>query len=133
MKLRNNQKNYNFRKTNKMKIERVYKLIFASVYPHYLKKTETKGHTKAELDTIICWLTGYTQKQLQQQIDKKVDLETFFAQAPQLNPNVSKITGVICGYRVEEIEDKLMQKIRYMDKLIDELAKGKAMEKILRK
>jgi hypothetical protein len=116
-----------------MKIERVYKLVFASVYPHYLKKTETKRHTKAELDTIICWLTGYTQKQLQQQIDKKVDLETFFAQAPQLNPNVSKITGVICGYRVEEIEDKLMQKIRYMDKLIDELAKGKAMEKILRK
>jgi len=116
-----------------MKIEKVYKLIFASVYPHYLKKTETKGRTKAELDTIICWLTGYTQKQLQQQIDKKVDLETFFAQVPQLNPNVSKITGVICGYRVEEIEDKLMQKIRYMDKLIDELAKRKTMEKILRK
>jgi hypothetical protein len=116
-----------------MKNERVFKLIFASVYPHYLKKTETKGHTKEELDTIICWLTGYTQKQLQQQIDKKVDLEIFFAQAPQINPNVSKITGVICGYRVEEIEDKLMQKIRYMDKLIDELAKGKAMEKILRK
>ena len=116
-----------------MKNERVYKLIFASVYPHYLKKTETKGHTKEELDTIICWLTGYTQKQLQQQIDKKVDLETFFAKAPAINPNVSKITGVICGYRVEDIEDKLMQKIRYMDKLIDELAKGKAMEKILRK
>lgn len=116
-----------------MKTERVYKLIFASAYPHYLKKTETKGRTKAELDTIICWLTGYTQKQLQQQIDKEVDLETFFAQAPQINPNVSKITGVICGYRVEEIEDKLMQKIRYMDKLIDELAKGKTIEKILRK
>ena len=116
-----------------MNNERVFKLIFASVYPHYLKKTETKGHTKEELDKIICWLTGYTQKQLQQQIDKKVDLETFFAQAPQINPNVSKITGLICGYRVEEIEDKLMQKIRYMDKLIDELAKGKAMEKILRK
>lgn len=115
-----------------MKNERVYKLIFASVYPHYLKKTETKGHMKAELDTIICWLTGYTQKQLQQQIDKKVDLETFFAEA-KLNPNASKITGVICGYRVEDIEDPLMQKIRYMDKLIDELAKGKAMEKILRK
>ena len=98
-----------------------------------LKKTETKGRTKAELDTIICWLTGYTQKQLQQQIDKKIDLEAFFAQAPQINPNVSKITGVICGYRVEEIEDKLMQKIRYLDKLIDELAKGKTMEKILRK
>ena len=116
-----------------MKNERVYKLVFASVYPHYLRKTETKGHTKAELDTIICWLTGYTPKQLQEQIDKKVDLETFFGQAPQLNPNVSKITGMICGYRVEEIEDPLMQKIRYMDKLIDELAKGKAIEKILRK
>ena len=116
-----------------MKNERVYKLIFGSVYPHYLKKTETKGHTKEELDTIIRWLTGYTQKQLEKQIEKKVDLETFFAQAPQINPNVSKITGVICGYRVENIEDKLMQKIRYMDKLIDELAKGKAMEKILRK
>ena len=106
-----------------MKNERVYKLIFASVYPHYLKKTETKSRTKAELDTIICWLTGYTQKQLQQQIDKKADLETFFAMAPQINTNVSKITGVICGYRVEEIEDKLMQKIRYLDKLGDELAK----------
>ena len=116
-----------------MKNERVYKLIFASVYPHYLKKTETKGHTKAELDTIICWLTGYDQKTLQQQIDMKNDFETFFKQAPQLNKNVSKITGVICGYRVEEIEDKLMQKIHYLDKLIDELAKGKAMEKILRK
>jgi hypothetical protein len=113
--------------------QRVYKLKFASVYPHYLKKTETKGRTKEELDTIIRWLTGYTQKQLQQQIDKQTDFETFFAQAPQLNLNVSKITGVICGYRVEEIEDKLMQKIRYLDKLIDELAKGKAMEKILRK
>jgi len=113
--------------------QRVYKLKFASVYPHYLKKTETKGRTKAELDTIICWLTGYTQKQLQQQIDKQTDFETFFAQAPQLNPNVSKITGVICGYRVEEIKDPLMQKIRYLDKLVDELAKGKTMEKILRK
>lgn len=116
-----------------MKNERVYKLIFGSVYPHYLKKAETKGRSKEELDTIICWLTGYTQKQLQQQIDQKKDFETFFAQAPQLNPNVSKITGVICGYRVEEIEDKLMQKIRYLDKLVDELAKGKTMEKILRK
>ena len=116
-----------------MKNEKVFKLVFASVYPHYLKKAETKGRTKAELDTIICWLAGYDQKQLQQQIDRKVDLETFFAEAPQINPNVSKITGVICGYRVEGIEDKLMQKIRYMDKLIDELAKGKAMENILRK
>ncbi|MBL0305606.1 MAG: DUF2200 domain-containing protein [Chitinophagaceae bacterium] len=112
---------------------RVFKMSFAGVYPHYIQKAEKKGHTKAEVDTIICWLTGYTQKQLQQQIDNKIDFETFFAQAPQLNPNVSKITGVICGYRVEEIEDKLMQKIRYLDKLVDELAKGKAMEKILRK
>src|SRR6478609_2449867 len=112
---------------------RVYKMSFAGVYPHYINKVERKGHTKEELDIIICWLTGYTPKKLQQQIDKKVDFETFFAQAPQLNPNVSKITGVICGYRVEEIEDKLMQKVRYLDKLVDELAKGKAMEKILRK
>ena len=112
---------------------RVFKMSFAGVYPHYIQKAEKKGHTKAEVDTIICWLTGYTQKQLQQQIDNKIDFETFFAQAPQLNPNVSKITGVICGYRVEEIEDKLMQKIRYLDKLVDELAKGKAMEKIIRK
>ena len=111
---------------------RLFKMSFASVYPHYILKAEKKGRTKAELDTVICWLTGYDQKKLDQQIAKKVDLETFFAQA-QLNPNVSKITGVICGYRVEEIEDKLMQKIRYMDKLVDELAKGKAMEKILRK
>ena len=112
---------------------RVYKMKFASVYPHYINKAEKKGRTKAELDTIICWLTGYTQKQLQLQIDKQTDFETFFSQAPQLNPNVSKITGVICGYRVEEIEDKLMQKVRYLDKLVDELAKGKTMEKILRK
>jgi hypothetical protein len=112
---------------------RVYKMSFASVYPLYIQKVEKKGRTKAELDTIICWLTGYDQKALQQQIDKKNDFETFFAQAPQMNPNVAKITGVICGYRVEEIEDKLMQKIRYLDKLVDELAKGKAMEKILRK
>ena len=94
---------------------------------------EKKGRTQAELDEVLLWLTGYNKKTLQQQIDKNNDLETFFAQAPQLNPNVSKITGVICGYRVEEIENKLMQKIRYMDKLVDELAKGKAMEKISRK
>lgn len=116
-----------------MQNTKVFKMAFASVYPYYLKKTERKGRTKQEMDTIICWLTGYSEKQLKQQMDKKVDFETFFAEAPQLNPNVSKITGVICGYRVEEIEDKLMQKIRYLDKLIDELAKGKAMEKILRK
>jgi hypothetical protein len=112
-------------------IQRVYKMAFAVVYPLYIQKVERKGRTKEEVDTIICWLTGYNKKALQKQIDKKVDFETFFAEA-KLNPNVSKITGVICGYRVEDIEDKLMQKVRYMDKLIDELAKGKAMEKILR-
>lgn len=112
--------------------QRVYKMSFASVYPHYVEKARKKGRTQAELDTVIRWLTGYTAKGLQQQIDKKTDFETFFAKAPKLNPNASKITGVICGYRVEEIEDKLMQKVRYLDKLVDELAKGKAMEKILR-
>lgn len=111
---------------------KIFKMPFASVYPHYINKVEKKGHTKSELDTIICWLTGYNQHELQYQIDNKTDFETFFEKAPQLNPNVSKITGVICGYRVEEIEDKLMQKIRFLDKLVDELAKGKSMEKILR-
>jgi hypothetical protein len=111
---------------------RVYRMSFAGVYPHYLTKAEKKGRTKAEVDEIIFWLTGYDKKTLQKHIDKKTDFENFFAQAPQLNPNVSKITGVICGYRVEEIEDKLMQKVRYLDKLIDELAKGRKMEKILR-
>ncbi len=111
---------------------RVFKMSFAGVYPHYITKAEKKGRTKQEVDTIICWLTGYEQQALQHQIDVKADFETFFAEAPQLNPNVSKITGVICGHRVEDIEDKLMQKIRYLDKLVDELAKGKAMEKILR-
>ena len=112
---------------------RVYRMSFASVYPMYIKKAEKKGRTKAEVDTIIFWLTGYNKQTLQKQIDEKNDFETFFAQAPAMNPNVSKITGVICGYRVEEIEDKLMQKVRYLDKLIDELARGRAMEKILRK
>lgn len=111
---------------------RVFRMTFASVYPHYIAKAEKKGRTKAELDTVIRWLTGYTQKALEQQIDKKTSFEEFFAQAPLLNPNAAKITGVICGYRVEDIEDPLMQKIRYLDKLVDELAKGKAMEKILR-
>ncbi len=111
---------------------RVFKMSFASVYPHYIAKAEKKGRTKEEVDTIICWLTGYSRKAYQAQIDKKTSLENFFAEAPQIHPNVSKITGLICGYRVEEIEDSLMQKIRYMDKLIDELAKGKVMEKILR-
>ncbi len=112
---------------------RVYKMSFASVYPHYINKAERKGRTKAEVDEIIFWLTGYNAQSLQKIIHDKTGFETFFAQAPQLNPNVSKITGVICGYRVEEIEDKLMQKVRYLDKLIDELAKGRPMEKILRK
>lgn len=112
--------------------ERIFKMSFAGLYPMYIQKAEKKGRTKEEVDTILFWLTGYNAKTLQQQIDKKTNIENFFAEAPRLNPNVSKITGVICGYRVEEIEDKLMQKIRYMDKLIDELAKGKAMEKILR-
>ncbi len=111
---------------------RIYKMSFAGVYPHYLNKAEKKGRTKAELDEIICWLTGYAKQSLQKQIDNKVDFETFFAEAPKINPNAPKITGVICGYRVEDIEDKLMQQIRYLDKLVDELAKGKTMEKILR-
>ena len=112
---------------------RVFRIAFASVYPHYIAKAEKKGRTKDEVRAVIRWLTGYDERGLQQQIDKKVDLETFFARAPRINPNASKITGVICGYRVEEIEDTLMQRIRYMDKLVDELAKGKAMDKILRK
>ena len=112
--------------------QRVYKMSFASVYPHYINKAERKGRSKAEVDEIIFWLTSYTEQALQKIIDDKTNFETFFAQA-QLNPNVSKITGVICGYRVENIEDPLMQKVRYLDKLIDELAKGKAMDKILRK
>lgn len=107
-------------------------MSFAGVYPMYIMKAEKKGRTKAEVDEVICWLTGYTKKTLQDQIDKKHDLETFFAKAPRMNPNATKITGTICGYRVEEMTDKLMQKIRYMDKLVDELAKGRAMEKILR-
>lgn len=115
-----------------MEKHRIFTTSFSSVYPHYINKAEKKGRTKAEVDIIIRWLTGYTQQELQQQIDNKKDFETFFTEAPQLNQNVSKITGVICGYRVEDIEDKLMQKIRYLDKLIDELAKGKVMEKILR-
>jgi hypothetical protein len=120
-------------KSNKMDNTRVYRMSFSTVYPLYIKKVEKKNRTKAEVDEIIFWLTGYDKQTLQQHLDNKTDFETFFAKAPRLNPNVSKITGVICGYRVEEIEDKLMQKVRYLDKLIDELAKGKVMEKILRK
>ncbi|WP_396152832.1 DUF2200 domain-containing protein [Flavobacterium sp.] len=111
---------------------RIYKMSFADVYPHYITKAEKKGRTKAEVDEIIFWLTGYNAQTLQHHLDQKTDFETFFAQAPLINPNASKITGVICGYRVEDIEEKLMQQIRYLDKLIDELAKGKSMEKILR-
>ena len=112
--------------------ERVFRMPFASVYPHYVTKVEKKGRTVEELHQVIHWLTGYDQKALQKVIADKTDFRTFFAKA-KLNPNVGLITGLICGYRVEEIEDPLMQKVRYMDKLVDELAKGKAMEKILRK
>ncbi len=112
--------------------QRVYKMLFAGVYPHYITKAAKKGRTKEEVDTVICWLTGYSREALQQQLDSKTNFEDFFAQAPQLNPNVSKITGIICGYRIEDIEDPLMQKVRYLDKLVDELAKGRPMEKILR-
>lgn len=107
-------------------------MAFAGVYPHYIQKAEKKGRTKSEVDEVICWLTGYRAAQLAKQIERKVDFETFFAEAPALHPNASKITGVICGVRIEEIEHPLMKKIRYMDKLVDELAKGRPMEKILR-
>ncbi len=111
---------------------RIYKMSFGSVYPHYVTKAEKKGRTKDEVDEIIRWLTGYSQKQLDSQIEKGVDIETFYGEAPELNPSRDLITGVICGVRVEEIAEPLMQEIRYTDKLIDELARGKAMEKILR-
>lgn len=111
--------------------ERVYKMTFASVYPHYITKAEKKGRTKEEVHQIIFWLTGYDEKTFQKHLDEKTDFETFFNQA-EINPNASKITGVICGYRVEEIEEKVMREIRYLDKMIDELAKGRKMEKILR-
>lgn len=117
---------------NNQSLERVYKMIFADVYPLYVQKAQRKNRTQAEVDQVICWLTGYSQQGLQQQIALRHSFETFFAQAPVLNPNRSLIKGVVCGVRVEEIEDPLMQKIRYLDKLVDELAKGKAMEKILR-
>ncbi|MBF2399242.1 DUF2200 domain-containing protein [Listeria marthii] len=116
-----------------MKKPRIYTMSFASVYPLYIQKVEKKDRSKEEVDEIIFWLAGYDQASLQQAIDQEIDFETFFNQAPKMNPNASLITGVICGYRVEEIEDKLMQQIRYLDKLVDELAKGKKMEKILRK
>lgn len=112
---------------------RIYTMTFARVYPLYIAKAEKKGRTKAEVDEIICWLTGYSQEELGRQIENAVNFEEFFAEAPKLNPARKLITGVICGIRVEEIEDPLMQEVRYIDKLIDELAKGKAMDKILRK
>lgn len=115
-----------------MKTDRVYQMAFAGVYPHYVKKVETKGRTVEELHTVICWLTGYSEEGLLAQIEKRSSLETFFAEAPLLHPNAPLITGVICGYRIEDIEEPVMRKIRYMDKLVDELAKGRKMEKILR-
>ena len=115
-----------------MEKPRIFKMTFASVYPLYIQKADKKGRTKEEVDEIIFWLTGYDEQSLQQQIEREVDVEMFFQQAPHMNPKASLIKGVICGYRVEEIEDETMRKIRYLDKLVDELAKGKAMEKILR-
>jgi hypothetical protein len=111
---------------------RIFTMSFASVYPLYVAKAEKKGRTKAEVDAVICWLTGYTPPHLEAQLQKQVDFETFFRDAPGLNPARTAIKGVICGVRIEEIEDPLMREIRYLDKLVDELAKGKAMEKILR-
>lgn len=111
---------------------RIYTMSFASVYPHYVAKAEKKGRTKSEVDEIICWLTGYSQEALEAQLENQTDFETFFAEAPQLNPSRTLIKGVVCGVRVEDIEEPTMREIRYLDKLIDELAKGKAMEKILR-
>jgi hypothetical protein len=116
-----------------MEKHRIYTMSFASVYPLYITKAEKKGRTKAEVDKVIRWLTGYSQKELNAQVKLRVDFETFFKEAPLLNPSRKLITGVVCGIRVEEIKEKLMQEIRYLDKLVDELAKGKAMEKVLRK
>lgn len=113
-------------------LKRVFAMKFSGVYPHYVAKAERKGRTRAEVDKIICWLTGYKPAQLKKQLKAEVDVETFFGEAPEFNPRASLIKGVVCGVRVEDVEDPLMQKIRYLDKLIDELAKGKAMEKILR-
>ncbi len=112
---------------------RIYTTSFASVYPHYVAKAEKKGRTKTEVDEIIRWLTGYSQEELDMQLEKQTDFETFFAEAPHINPSRALIKGVVCGVRVEDIEEPTMQEIRYLDKLIDELAKGKALEKIFRK
>lgn len=116
-----------------MKKPRIYTITFSSVYPLYIEKVEKKGRTKEEVNEVIYWLTGYDEDALQEQINREIDMETFIKEAPHINPNAVLIKGVICGYRVEEIEDETTQQIRYLDKLIDELAKGKAMEKILRK
>jgi hypothetical protein len=119
--------------TNSKTLHRIYTMSFARVYPEYVAKAERKGRTKQEVDEIIRWLTGYGQKELEAQLDKQTNIETFLNQAPELNPSRSLIKGVVCGVRVEDIEDPIMREIRYLDKLIDELARGKAMEKILRK
>ena len=116
-----------------MKKHRIFTTSFASVYPHYVQKVEVKGRMRQEVDEVICWLTGYSPKALAEQIERKKDFETFFSEAPALHPNASKIAGVICGVRIEGIEDPLMRNIRYLDKLVDELAKGRPMDKILRK
>ena len=116
-----------------MDAHRVFKMSFAGVYPHYVQKAEKKGRTKDEVDQVICWLTGYSPSALEAQIMQKKDLEAFFDEAPSLHPNANKITGVICGVRIEEIEHPLMRNIRYMDKLVDELAKGRPLDKIMRK
>lgn len=111
---------------------RIFATSFASIYPHYVRKAERKGRSKDEVDQVVCWLTGYDTAGLEEAITSEVDLETFFAEAPAMNPDAALITGVVCGHRVEEIEDPLMQRIRYMDKLVDELARGKRMASILR-
>ena len=115
-----------------VKKHRIFTTSFASVYPHYVRKVETKGRTRAELDQVICWLTGYTPEALAEQIEQRKDFESFYGEAPAMHPNAGKITGTICGVRIAEIEDPLMRNIRYLDKLVDELAKGRPMEKILR-
>jgi hypothetical protein len=119
--------------TNPKTLNRIYKMSFARVYPEYVAKAERKGRTKTEVDEIICWLTGYSQDGLEDQLDKETNIETFVAEAPQMNPSRSMIKGVVCGVRVEDIEEPTMRELRYLDKLIDELARGKSMEKILRK
>jgi hypothetical protein len=112
--------------------ERIYKMPFSSVYPLLVRKAERKGRTRAEVDTVICWLTGYDEPGLAAQLERAVDYETFFAEAPQIHPNAGKITGTVCGVRVEDVAEPLMQKVRWLDKLVDELAKGRAMERVLR-